>query len=223
MKRSNLSLPSGRAGAIPKTARGLATKHALVQASREVFEVAGYFSARVNDIVKAAGVSTGSFYRYFPDKEAVLEELMIAVRADLYESSRGTWDNSDPRASLYAASHGYLTAFVRNRRILTAIYDYLRVSSEANDTWTKQSKRVWDRIERNIASSAARRDDAYLDTEMAAYALSSMVEMVARGMYLDGSLEERAIPATARTIAEIWYRAVFSPSPPCASDAGGGT
>src|SRR5262249_14224017 len=42
---------------------------ALVESAREVFVARGYHNTRVDDLVAAAGVSRGAFYRYFKNKE----------------------------------------------------------------------------------------------------------------------------------------------------------
>jgi AcrR family transcriptional regulator len=42
---------------------------ALLEAAREVFVSRGYHGTRVDDIVEAAGVSHGAFYRYFKNKD----------------------------------------------------------------------------------------------------------------------------------------------------------
>jgi AcrR family transcriptional regulator len=56
---------------------------AILVAAREVFSDLGYGSASVRDIVRATDLATGTFYNYFPDKEAVLRALVdeIAVEA----------------------------------------------------------------------------------------------------------------------------------------------
>jgi AcrR family transcriptional regulator len=55
------------------------TMAALVGAGREVFVAMGFHATRVDDIVKAAGVSHGVFYRYFENKAELAH--LLAVRA----------------------------------------------------------------------------------------------------------------------------------------------
>lgn len=54
---------------------------AILQAAREVFAELGYDAAGVRDIVRRTELASGTFYNYFPDKEAVF-------RAVLDESAR---------------------------------------------------------------------------------------------------------------------------------------
>ena len=58
------------------------TMTALVEAGREVFVALGFHAARVDDIVAAAGVSHGVFYRYFENKAELAHLLSVrAMRA----------------------------------------------------------------------------------------------------------------------------------------------
>ncbi|MFN8132761.1 MAG: TetR/AcrR family transcriptional regulator [Solirubrobacteraceae bacterium] len=49
---------------------------AILDAAREVFGELGYGAATVRDITRASGLAAGTFYNYFPDKEAVFRALL---------------------------------------------------------------------------------------------------------------------------------------------------
>lgn len=49
---------------------------AILQAGLEVFAELGFGAATVRDIVRRTDLATGTFYNYFPDKEAVLRALL---------------------------------------------------------------------------------------------------------------------------------------------------
>ena len=53
-----------------------ARRQALLSAARDVFAHKGYHDAKVDDICVAANVAKGTYYLYFKDKRAVLEELV---------------------------------------------------------------------------------------------------------------------------------------------------
>lgn len=62
-------------------ASGNAALVALLDAGRDVFIERGYQSTRVDDLVSAASVSHGAFYRYFQNKEVLARILTVrAVR-----------------------------------------------------------------------------------------------------------------------------------------------
>lgn len=57
------------------TATGRRTLTALVESGRDVFVARGYHGTRVDDVVSAAGVSHGAFYRYFQSKDHLAHVL----------------------------------------------------------------------------------------------------------------------------------------------------
>jgi AcrR family transcriptional regulator len=64
-------------------ARGKRTMRKLLDAGIEVFSKRGYHSARVDDIVKAAKTSHGTFYLYFSNKEDLFQALVADVAGEL--------------------------------------------------------------------------------------------------------------------------------------------
>jgi AcrR family transcriptional regulator len=53
-----------------------ANRAAILAAARDVFAELGYGAATVRDIVRRTDLATGTFYNYFPDKEAVFRALL---------------------------------------------------------------------------------------------------------------------------------------------------
>lgn len=66
-------------------ARGERTRARLLKAGAEVLPVRGYHDARVDDIVEAAGVSHGTFYRYFDSKDDFFRALAEDASVRLVE------------------------------------------------------------------------------------------------------------------------------------------
>jgi AcrR family transcriptional regulator len=61
---------------LPKEGRSEATVEAILEAAAQVFERHGYAAGTTNRIAARAGVSIGSLYQYFPNKDAVLVALV---------------------------------------------------------------------------------------------------------------------------------------------------
>ncbi len=57
------------------TPKGLATRAALLDAAHQVFKDSGYYGSSVSEITRRLGISMGSFYQYFKNKEQVFLEL----------------------------------------------------------------------------------------------------------------------------------------------------
>ncbi|MFQ5478667.1 MAG: TetR/AcrR family transcriptional regulator [Candidatus Binatia bacterium] len=60
----------------PRQERSRVTVEAILEAAAQVFESRGYAAGTTNHIAERAGVSIGSFYQYFPDKESVANVLI---------------------------------------------------------------------------------------------------------------------------------------------------
>jgi AcrR family transcriptional regulator len=104
----------GRTGA-ESTGPAAAT---LLAAGLEVFVAKGYSGARIDDIVAAAGVSHGTFYQYFKNKNDLAHVLVMdAMRplASAFEGMPSAPDPADLRTWLrvYNASHMHQAALIR--------------------------------------------------------------------------------------------------------------
>ena len=60
----------------PRQERSRRTVARILDAATHVFHERGYSAATTNDIAVEAGVSVGSLYQYFPNKDALLVALM---------------------------------------------------------------------------------------------------------------------------------------------------
>jgi AcrR family transcriptional regulator len=64
------------------TPAGRRTLQALTDAGRELFVARGYHDTRITDVVEAAGLSKGAFYRYFESKDRLVRTLAVdAIRS----------------------------------------------------------------------------------------------------------------------------------------------
>ncbi|MGI8329519.1 TetR/AcrR family transcriptional regulator [Actinomadura scrupuli] len=62
----------------PRQERAIETRARLLAAAARVFSEHGYSAGTTNRIAEAAGHSIGSLYQYFPNKDAILAELVTA-------------------------------------------------------------------------------------------------------------------------------------------------
>jgi AcrR family transcriptional regulator len=69
---------------VPRQPRAAETRARILDAARQVFAAFGYSAGTTNRIAEAAGLSVGSLYQYFPNKDAILVEL---VRRHLAEGT----------------------------------------------------------------------------------------------------------------------------------------
>ena len=79
------SSSTGRSNSERRQTRGEKTRDRLLVAGAKVFARHGYHAARVDDIVKAASTSHGTFYLYFGSKEVLFESLMDTIAEEFVQ------------------------------------------------------------------------------------------------------------------------------------------
>jgi AcrR family transcriptional regulator len=87
-KKAARPAPGGPRGGAPAQerelrAQGKKTMRKLLDAAMVVFERRGYYAARVDDIVKVARTSHGTFYLYFANKEDLFRALVADVSEEM--------------------------------------------------------------------------------------------------------------------------------------------
>jgi AcrR family transcriptional regulator len=91
-----------------------ANRAAILEAARDVFADLGYGAASVRDIVRGTDLATGTFYNYFPDKEAVfralLEESVSEARARARAARQAAGSLEEFVSDAYRAYFAFLAA-----------------------------------------------------------------------------------------------------------------
>jgi len=77
-----IEFPASRAD-VPITARGEARKRALLAEARSMFLEQGYERTSINELVRRAGGSLATLYRYYGGKAGLFEAMMDEVRDEL--------------------------------------------------------------------------------------------------------------------------------------------
>jgi AcrR family transcriptional regulator len=91
-------------------AQGKKTMRKLLDAAMVVFEKRGYHAARVDDIVKVARTSHGTFYLYFANKEDLFRALLADV-AEEVTALAATLGPVGPDENGYRELRGWLARF----------------------------------------------------------------------------------------------------------------
>jgi len=111
-----------------------AIRTSLLNAGRIMLSTRGVHKTSVEDLTRAAHISKGAFYQFFPSKEALFlalfEEAELAYRRELCELARrpGTSAKARMVAFLHDALHLYRTAPLFSRLVpndLTAVMRHL--------------------------------------------------------------------------------------------------
>jgi len=194
----------------PSTARGLATRERLLAAAQEVFAEGSYHEASVSAICRRAGVALGTFYQYFPDKEAIFSELVARTSTALQMELAHVLRSADDLRARLDRILATFFAFIRHHR---ASYRIFREVEFVN-------KRMHDRfydgllaLLRDVVSEHRRRGHIRaLDPEVAAVAVIGVAYFLALRWLILGPGE---VPDSVRhTAVEFLMRGLDSGRPP---------
>ncbi|MBA3743887.1 TetR/AcrR family transcriptional regulator [Sporichthya sp.] len=213
MDAEAVALVAPRAG----NARGRRTRAQLVEAATGCFAEYGYERTRIADIVSRAGVSQGNFYRHFESKKEIFLEALRPGLDALLEARAELRDHTDADA-LAADTAIYLRTYSRHRHILRVMREAAAVRSDGFDEmWLTLRQGFVDRTQAWLERLHAAGRIGEADFPQLAAVLGAMIEQVA---YVQIGLPDRAprdeeIQRIARTIGEVWHRALppATPSP----------
>ncbi|MEW2354142.1 TetR/AcrR family transcriptional regulator [Spirillospora sp. NPDC029432] len=201
-------------GPAPLTERGARTRERLITAAREVFEERGFLDTRVAHIARHAKVAYGSFYTYFPSKEAVFLEVADRLFQDMTENALVPPAGPSPAARIRRANRAYYQAYLRNAKMMAIIEQVATFNEEFQEMRRKHRAVSQGRSARAIARwQRAGLVAADLDPDLAARALSAMVD---HSLYL-WLVQGDDAPGTERlldTLDALFVRALGLPDTP---------
>lgn len=178
MARANEATDRGGAPARERElrARGRRTMRKLLDAGTEVFARRGYHAARVDDIVKAARTSHGTFYLYFSNKEDLFRSLAEDVAEQmegLAESLGELTPDATGRTELREWLEQFGETYQRCGPVIAAWTEAETEESEVGQIGTDLLGDFAATLGRRIAASSTD-----VDPGVAAMALVAMIERV---------------------------------------------
>lgn len=110
----------------PRQRRSKATVDAILEATAQVLVEHGYDKTSTNRVAKRAGVSIGSLYQYFPNKEALVGELVDRFAGRVLDVAlAGLRDQADqpPSVTAPALVHAMIGLKRENPRLARVLRD----------------------------------------------------------------------------------------------------
>lgn len=162
----------------PEQDRSRATVGAILEAAARVLVTSGYEAFTTNRVAEKAGISIGSFYQYFPNKDALLSELM---RRHIEEIESGV-EEMALHAATMPLEQLIRVAIVQNINAHLINPELHRVLSEevplaGLTNWkATYTKRMHERV--RAAFELRRSEIRVPDLDLAVYMVTSAVEAV---------------------------------------------
>ena len=185
------------------------TREELVAAARRVFERDGYLDTRVADIAAEADLAHGSFYTYFSSKQSVFLAIVREIGQQIREAvapspADGDLDTYD---ALDRSNRRYLDAYRANSVIWALVEQVATIDPEIHRIRLLGRRRHVDRVAKTIRRwQECGLADRSIDPHTTAGALVSMLSNFAYWWLAGGDTYQD--DAAARTLTEIWARAV---------------
>jgi len=158
---------------------GEATRSRLLDAALPVLAETGYQSTRVDDVVRRAGLSHGTFYVYFANKEDLfraLAERCADEAAEVAASLGPVPPGAEGRAALRTWLAAYL-AFYRSHGVVVRAWAENQVDDRA---LARLGARSFERIAGSLRAAIAEgSDDTPRQVELKAAALLATLERMA--------------------------------------------
>jgi len=188
--------------------RGQATRERVLEAAEALFRESGYDNASMSDVAKRAGVGVGTLYHHFPDKRALLLELIDRI-GDRVAAQRKNelaleaFLGHDPRAAIgrwLERAHARL----RSRPSLYLVMlDLAARDAEVARRYRRIEELGIDRLT-DLLELAQRRGlaRAGFDARTAAFLVHHSVEMAAMQLFLRGDRAPGALNAP-NVLAEL--------------------
>jgi AcrR family transcriptional regulator len=141
---------------LPRQERAHDTVSAVVEAAGQLLVEAGYGRASTNAIARRAGVSVGSLYQYFADKEDVFRALVRQHREEVKPVVMAALSRmAEPAGDLVELALDLMRAMARvnaqNPRLMAAIDRELGWLEHDDDAELELSERITDILRRRTS------------------------------------------------------------------------
>ena len=124
-------------------ARSRATLDRILAAAAAVLEEKGFHELTIPDVTARAGCAVGTFYRRFPDKQALLEKLFETFERDAAEELAGVAGAmADPTVSLRRVVYLTVRGLVDFYRARGGLIRALQIGSETEPSFEERASRV---------------------------------------------------------------------------------
>lgn len=183
-----------------------ATQEALLRAAREVLRTSGYANATVAGIAKRARRAHGTFYLYFPNKEAVYAVLLDDMWEDLKAQGRAIWKADEPMLSIWMTVRRFISSYEENLDLWELAEDMSAANPRFRELRGEHHRLLARKVRRGIEDAGRGRHLQGLDIDVLAGILAGMLEAACRANFREGPKIE--VDALATHIATIWGRAL---------------
>jgi len=127
---------AGKGRKKPKQERSKATVEAIVEATGQIFEKKGYRKTTTTSVAERAGVSVGSLYQYFPDKQVLIAaffERRLEQDVEFMQAIVARGGGRSPLELLGIAAEEMVRLYREDRQLYAGVVDVLALMEQTDE------------------------------------------------------------------------------------------
>ncbi|MHB9143754.1 MAG: TetR/AcrR family transcriptional regulator [Symbiobacteriia bacterium] len=156
--------------------KGEATRQRLLVAAEEVFGTLQYHGASISEITRRAGVAQGTFYLYFPSKQAIYRELVQHLSRSMRTHIAIAVSALEDRMAVERQGLHAFLSFVREHHYLYRIVREAEFVDEEIYRWFY--RHLAEGYRRGLTAAAGKAQVRDLEPETVAYCLMGVADFI---------------------------------------------
>lgn len=161
--------------AAPLRADAERNRQRLIAAAKELFATRG-LDVTLDEVARHAGVGTGTAYRRFPNKDALIDALMVDRIGELAQIARECLDEPDPWLAVTSYFERALALQAADRGLKDVLFSSGRGRERSNHARQQIAPVVTKLVRRAQEAGAVRGDFAVSDVPLINFMLNTVVD-----------------------------------------------
>lgn len=182
-----------------------AAEQAILDATEALLVDHDFRDLTVEEVMASTGLSRTTFYRYFPDLDAVLLRRFGQIGGELGQAA-DSW-LQDPRTGLEAGFE-FVTMVKDHARLLLAFDQAAGTGTEIGETWRAFVRDITDRCAEFVVRLREEGSCDIAEPHETARALVAMTIRYLLETFRPGATTD--VQLAAATLADVWQRTLFS-------------
>lgn len=181
---------------VPVTPRGQETRARILAAAEKVFGEKSYFRVSIADITREAGTGNGTFYLYFPSKEAAFRELVEQRGHEMRTVTHLAMEGAQSRVAAERAAFAAFFDFINQHR---SLYRIVRQAEFVDQQLFGEFYQILAEGYRvSLQAAMDRGEVAGMDPEVLAYCLMGVGDFIGMRwvVWQDGGIPPQVFEAT---------------------------
>ncbi len=197
---------------VPQQARSRRTRERILAAAVAAFEEGGYDETTTAAIARRAGIGVGTLYGYFPDKRALLLEILdgtVRAIADHVVEALvpERWRDGDPRAHIRAVIEAVFGARMISPGIQRILWERYFKDPEFRGAVMALEQRIRAALEGLLAALGADGRLRPVDARAASFVIHTSIEWTASRLVLGDA--DVALGAAVEAATDMVWRFLF--------------